>query len=216
MQGKRIIELGAGCGLVGLVFAALGADVLLTDLPHVTVRHKRASLAQHALPSLIQLAVLTDPLETLEQKHCLSTAKDTSNQAACHTMAQCLRPQNHCAHAMFKPQAVSTQEAYATCFSWQHCVCTAQAQRGVQMHSKTVGYGMQSLVDRNISLNEATLSAGGGTAQSCELTWGVTTSDALPQAWHSPDLVVAADVVYHRELFQPLLSCLKAFGRKCL
>lgn len=55
VQGKRIIELGAGCGLVGLVFAALGADVLLTDLPQVTVRHKRACLAQHALPSLIQL-----------------------------------------------------------------------------------------------------------------------------------------------------------------
>lgn len=36
-QGKCIIELGAGCGLVGLVFAALGANVLLTDLPNVTV-----------------------------------------------------------------------------------------------------------------------------------------------------------------------------------
>lgn len=32
-----MIELGAGCGLVGLVFAALGAKVLLTDLPNVLV-----------------------------------------------------------------------------------------------------------------------------------------------------------------------------------
>ena len=37
MQGKHVIELGAGCGLVGLVFAALGAQVLLTDLPNVLV-----------------------------------------------------------------------------------------------------------------------------------------------------------------------------------
>ena len=37
MQDKRVIELGAGCGLVGLVFAAHGAHVLLTDLPNVVV-----------------------------------------------------------------------------------------------------------------------------------------------------------------------------------
>eukprot|EP00897_Mesotaenium_endlicherianum_P005020 jgi/Mesen1/4546/ME000232S03809 len=34
VQGKRCIELGAGCGLVGIVCGCLGArDVLLTDMP---------------------------------------------------------------------------------------------------------------------------------------------------------------------------------------
>jgi 2-polyprenyl-3-methyl-5-hydroxy-6-metoxy-1,4-benzoquinol methylase len=37
MQGKRVIELGCGCGLVGLCLAALGAHVLLTDLPEPLV-----------------------------------------------------------------------------------------------------------------------------------------------------------------------------------
>ncbi|CAB1315163.1 unnamed protein product [Coregonus sp. 'balchen'] len=33
LKGKRIIELGAGTGIVGILAARLGADVTLTDLP---------------------------------------------------------------------------------------------------------------------------------------------------------------------------------------
>ncbi|XP_056131216.1 EEF1A lysine methyltransferase 3-like [Lampris incognitus] len=33
LRGKRIIELGAGTGIVGILAALLGADVTLTDLP---------------------------------------------------------------------------------------------------------------------------------------------------------------------------------------
>ena len=73
--------------------------------------------------------------------------------------------------------------------------------------------GLQGMLEKNISLNEATILRGGGSAQCCELTWGVTPLDALPQAWRVPDLLVAADVVYHRELFQLLLTCLKEFGK---
>ncbi|KAJ8767751.1 hypothetical protein K2173_020691 [Erythroxylum novogranatense] len=33
LQGKKVVELGSGCGLVGCISALLGAQVLLTDLP---------------------------------------------------------------------------------------------------------------------------------------------------------------------------------------
>ncbi|KAA6428174.1 MAG: Methyltransferase family [Trebouxia sp. A1-2] len=104
-KGKRVLELGAGCGLVGLVFAAMGAQVLLTDLPNVL-----------------------------------------------------------------------------------------------------------SLLEQNMLLNEAAIAAGGGSVQCCELTWGVTSVNSLAQGWATPDLVVAADVVYHRDLFDPLLSTLSSLA----
>ncbi|RDY03234.1 Protein-lysine methyltransferase METTL21D [Mucuna pruriens] len=33
LQGKKIVELGSGCGLVGCIAALLGGEVVLTDLP---------------------------------------------------------------------------------------------------------------------------------------------------------------------------------------
>jgi len=41
-----VVELGCGCGLVGLCFAACGGHVLLTDLPEPLVRVSVAFLPE--------------------------------------------------------------------------------------------------------------------------------------------------------------------------
>lgn len=35
-QGKRVLELGAGTGMLGIALAMAGADVTMTDLAHIT------------------------------------------------------------------------------------------------------------------------------------------------------------------------------------
>lgn len=100
--GKRVLELGSGCGLVGLLAAALGAHVLLTDLPPVL-----------------------------------------------------------------------------------------------------------DLLRGNAAANAAAVDRAGGAAEVAELIWG---QPALPQGWERPDFVLAADLVYHRNLYHPLVTTLAQFG----
>ena len=73
----------------------------------------------------------------------------------------------------------------------------------------------QALLRWNIALNGAAIAAGGGSAEAAVLSWGATDPRSLPGAWSAPELVIAADVVYARELFQPLLATLAAFGAPC-
>ena len=67
---------------------------------------------------------------------------------------------------------------------------------------------MQDLIRKNIRLNQRTIDLAGGSATAHELTWGMTQIAQLPKHWQVPDVVLAADVVYRQELFQPLLEAL--------
>lgn len=71
---------------------------------------------------------------------------------------------------------------------------------------------VQDIVRDNIALNQDAIRAAGGSAAAQAFVWGETDVSELAPDWRTPDVIVAADVVYRRELFQPLLHALKSVG----
>ena len=69
----------------------------------------------------------------------------------------------------------------------------------------------QDITEANVGGNADIIAAGGGTAEVAELCWGATDVQRMG-AWAAPDWVIAADVIYDRALFEPLLSTLKSYG----
>jgi hypothetical protein len=68
------------------------------------------------------------------------------------------------------------------------------------------------MLKRNIALNSQLIEAGGGTAVAFPLVWGLTHCTTLDQQWRCPDVVMAADVIYHRELISPLFEAMSSLG----
>ena len=60
-----------------------------------------------------------------------------------------------------------------------------------------------------MAANGAALAAGGGAAEVAELAWGC---GSAPPGWAAPEMVVGADLLYHRALYSPLLHTLRQFG----
>eukprot|EP00891_Asterochloris_glomerata_P000455 jgi/Astpho2/455/Aster-x0928 len=86
---------------------------------------------------------------------------------------------------------------------------------GIQLRLKAMpeqGLAYQALLNTNISQNKPLIEAASGSAQAAVLSWGLTAPANLPDGFRQPDIIIAADVVYHREIFEPLLSTLTAFG----
>lgn len=85
----------------------------------------------------------------------------------------------------------------ALCFSW----CGAfDISRGPVC--------IKGLLEQNIALNPG--------SQHCTafpLVWGETDCSKLPGQWSCPDVIVAADVIYQRELMSPLLESATALGK---
>ena len=72
----------------------------------------------------------------------------------------------------------------------------------------------QGLLAENVAANAAAVAAGGGRAVAAPLRWGDAAQAAalLPPGARPFDVLLAADGVYRRELFAPLLTTLKALA----
>ena len=72
----------------------------------------------------------------------------------------------------------------------------------------------QGLLADNVAANVAAVAAGGGRAVAAPLRWGCAAHAAalLPPGGAPYDVLLAADVVYRRELFAPLLATLRALA----
>ena len=71
---------------------------------------------------------------------------------------------------------------------------------------------MQELLRSNAADNAEAIGRAGGCVDVTELTWG---QPELPHGWNAPDFVLAADLVYNRHLYEPLLKTLQQFGALC-
>lgn len=70
---------------------------------------------------------------------------------------------------------------------------------------------LQDITRSNIKSNSAVIAAGSGTAEVAELSWGATDVSQMG-SWATPDIVIAADVIYDRDLFNPLLQTFNSYG----
>ena len=104
---------------------------------------------------------------------------------------------------------------------WQGSVaviCTVHActLRVDEKFSRLVLFGhflcLQEMLHGNIRQNETVFEESGGFATAFPFVWGQTKVENLEEAWQRLDIILAADVIYHRELFDPLLSALSDLG----
>ena len=72
---------------------------------------------------------------------------------------------------------------------------------------------LQDITRSNVRSNLAVIAAGGGTAEVAELSWGATDVSQMG-SWATPEIVIAADVIYDRDLFNPLLQTLNSYGKQ--
>ena len=73
-------------------------------------------------------------------------------------------------------------------------------------------FGLQEMLHCNIRQNETVFEESGGSATAFPFVWGQTKAEDLKEAWQRSDIILAADVIYHRELFDPLLIALSDLG----
>lgn len=113
VRGQRVVELGAGTGLVGIVCAALGADVTLTDMPDALELCER-NCARSPYASHLRVRACTWGNST----HLAALLADGAfdSVVCCETVYQqsddVLHAHAHTQHALAKPRTGKVLLAY--------------------------------------------------------------------------------------------------------
>mmetsp|Transcript_71459 Transcript_71459/g.140319 ORF Transcript_71459/g.140319 Transcript_71459/m.140319 type:complete len:450 (+) Transcript_71459:56-1405(+) len=183
-RGVRVLELGAGTGLVGLTFAACGAEVVLTELPTAL------PLLQHNISAnLAALHHLPPPVPPLSPSH----ADAAAGVALAAGVVQSSSSPPPTLPSSFMPPVVCALE-------W-----------GLPLQGRLRDFRVHGTTSFAVGKKPAGSSATTSTADDAGVTGG---GDCVDRAERSAegrrpfDLVVGADVVYSEDLAKPLLDAI--------
>ncbi len=135
LQGRRVLELGSGTGLAGLCVAAVGAHVLLTDLPSVVEGILEPNIRRNASGSTA--ATSGAPTAATHVEGAASAGAATAPQHASSGQGEPL-PQQHPAAA---PAAANGHAASAPPAARSSLQASSVAERLPWAGSRAVGHG---------------------------------------------------------------------------
>ncbi|GAQ81676.1 methyltransferase family protein [Klebsormidium nitens] len=225
LQGLRVLELGAGTGLVGIFAAQLGADVILTDLPGV-LENLRANVALNqgraqgvkGNPLIADNPAVNGNHVVLEEDGMNRiSATETGNSIPSAKATVRFSQTETDDEGLVQMCTLAGSRIGLTCETETETQPILGKEKGVSGidalgHEAEYEAGCHLANDQGkTSRSMHRISSKSAGSVSVEpLSWGVREDvDALVKRTGGFDLVLASDVIYYDTLFEPLLQSLR-------